>query len=137
MNGARLLKRGKNTMGMSRCLAGGLSAAFLLLALGPAHAEFSDEWNEMVEATKSECATFENSLTQPAGERPKIVPGTRKKITWPNGYSGRPYICLYFKFDLDAEGAPTGFVGAPLGREHEGGRGRIDPAQRGHVHRPW
>lgn len=61
----------------------------------------------MVEATKSECAAFENSLMQPAGERPKIVPGTRKKITWPNGYSGRPYICLYFKFDLDAEGAPN------------------------------
>ncbi|MCB2096298.1 MAG: hypothetical protein KDE05_01590 [Parvularculaceae bacterium] len=80
--------------------------AGLLLAGGPASAEFSEEWEAYAAETRAACETFEAGLPSAAGALPALT-NAGDDYVWPRGTPGRPHTCLYFSVEIDDSGAPA------------------------------
>lgn len=75
------------------------------VAIAPARADFSKDWEAYAAETRAACETFENSLAPSEAPRPILV-DAGDGYAWPRGAPGKPHICLYFGYDIDADGAP-------------------------------
>lgn len=94
-----------------------LKASAIALLITPAHAEFSKEWNEYAEEVKADCAEFEES----ARDDTAAVPTPRGRLEFPSlprGAPARPHICMFFRFDVNAEGVTVNIETAFKGPEN-------------------
>jgi hypothetical protein len=73
------------------------------LLLASAHAEWGKEWQAYAEEVKADCAKFEESLPPDQGVIPKFAEQPEVR---PLGWPMRPYVCIYLRFRINADGAP-------------------------------
>ncbi|MCB2114187.1 MAG: hypothetical protein KDD85_11660 [Parvularculaceae bacterium] len=75
----------------------------LVGATGPAHAEFSDEWNALAEEIEAGCDAMESTLASGG-----VTPAPAKPLYLPDRLRGpfRPHMCVIVEFSIDASGAP-------------------------------
>lgn len=85
---------------------GAIAVAAITAAMAQARAEFSAEWNAAAEKIRAECAAFESRLVFSAGVAPFVRPRSRGGYSWPRGAAGRPHVCLFVAYEIDANGAP-------------------------------
>jgi hypothetical protein len=79
------------------------ATAFSLAFVAAAHADVSREWREYAAAVKADCAAFRATLADPLANAPILKDWNR--VSWPYA-PARPHICIFLRFDLDADGAP-------------------------------
>ncbi|MEZ5920901.1 MAG: hypothetical protein R3C60_06060 [Parvularculaceae bacterium] len=69
-----------------------------------ASAKFSKEWSDSAAEIKAGCAAFAKTLPAPQFPLPQTAE-PREALSYPRGAPQRPHVCLFFKFDIDADGA--------------------------------
>lgn len=73
--------------------------------LAAAKAEFSEAWEAYAQEIKAECAASEETLPPDLAPFPKF--SSRPQWPTPPGKAARPHVCIFVRFDIDAEGKTT------------------------------
>jgi hypothetical protein len=71
-------------------------------SIAPVHAEFSEEWQAVADATEAECDAF--SATLVSGDFDLTPDGSLKPPPHPRGVPSPPYACIFVRFDVNAGG---------------------------------
>jgi hypothetical protein len=83
-----------------------VAAGLWLLAGAPVFAEFSDEWEAYAAETRAGCEAFQAALAPLEAAGP-VLESPGDGFVWPRGTPGRPHVCLFFAFEVGADGKPS------------------------------
>lgn len=80
--------------------------AIALVAVAPARAEFSEEWEAYAAEIRAGCDAFEADLPEATKPLP-VLTDAGDVYVWPRGTPGRPQVCLYYSVGIEESGAPS------------------------------